>query len=69
MLRRGHARPSAEEACLFVQIRGPRQVTDGRIDAAAEILENHGEETTAARPAMILKVGDRRCQTFGVGGD
>jgi hypothetical protein len=39
------------EACLFVEIGGARQVSDGRIDAAPEILKNHGEITTAARPA------------------
>jgi hypothetical protein len=39
------------EACLFVEIGGARQVSDGRIDTASEILKNHGEITTAARPA------------------
>jgi hypothetical protein len=33
----------ALETCLFVEIGGPRQVADGRIDAAPEILKNHGE--------------------------
>jgi hypothetical protein len=31
------------ETCLLVEIGGPRQVTDSRIDAAPEILKNHGE--------------------------
>ncbi len=64
MLKQRHPPPwsRALKTCLFVQIRRARQVTDGRIDAAAEILENHGEKPTASRPAMKLKVGDQRCK-------
>lgn len=40
-----------KETHLFIEIGRSRQVTDGRIDAAAEILKNHGEITTATRPA------------------
>ncbi len=64
------------KTCLFVEIGRPRQVADGRIDAAAEILENHGEITTATRPAgdgmwatgLVLDGGSEHLEERAQGG-